>query len=229
MSVVARRGVIGAWIGLALLLVASGCGASSGGSSASRAASKVVTHAIGSATAEQALATTTSAPTPATTATPAPTPAAAPASTTATTVRAHVTPVGPAETTTAPVAATSSTTAPSATTTTTRPVTVVTVPWATVSITNQFGSPVDVNLNGVHYRLTPGQSLLEQHVMPAANGNDVIEVTDLDHPTCGVGDARGYFVANLWYQLNVVTGKDGCTGVGPGPDFQLQQALAKTG
>ncbi|MGH9123646.1 MAG: hypothetical protein ACRDZ8_02830 [Acidimicrobiales bacterium] len=227
MSVVARRGVIGAWIGLALLLVASGCGASSGGSSASGAATKVVTHAIGSATADQALATT-STPTPATPATSA-TPAPAPAPTTATTVRPHATPVVPAETTTAPVAATSSTTAPPATTTTTRPVTVVTVLWATVSITNQFGSPVDVNLNGVHYQLTPGQSLLEQHVTPAPSGNDVIELTDLDHPSCGVGDAQGYFVANLWYQLNIVTAKYTCTGVGPGPDFQLQQALAKTG
>lgn len=228
-SIVFRRGVIGFAVGLVFFLVVAGCGGSSGGSAASRAATKVVTQAPGSGGGDQTLASTTTTPTttpaPATPATTA-APATTPAPTTATTARPHATPVTPA--TTAAVPATSSTTAAPATTTTTKPVTFVSVPWATVSITNEFGSPVDVSLNGVHYQLTAGQTLLQKHVTPAASGNDVIQVTDVNRPSCGVGNAQAYFVANLWYQLNVVKGSSICLGA-PGPDFTLQQALAMTG
>jgi hypothetical protein len=102
------------------------------------------------------------------------------------------------------------------------------VPWATVNITNTFASAVEVTVNGVQYSLAVGQRLLEQHVTPAPSGNDVIQVTDLAIAGCGVGTARGYFVANQWYQLNITTGPGTCSG-NPGPGFTVQDVLPTTG
>ena len=108
-------------------------------------------------------------------------------------------------------------------TTTTRPTTTTTAKpavapdQASVTLVNNFSAAVDLKINGQHWRLNPGQRVGPVGITPAASGNDVIEVTRADTPTCGVGDAQNYFDAGRRYTVSVVAKSD-CGKPAPGFD-----------
>lgn len=106
----------------------------------------------------------------------------------------------PRSTTTAPTAPT--TTVPRTAATTTTPTTVA--GRATVTIVSQYAYDVDVILNGQAFRVTAGQSVGPLDIALAANGNDSVEVRVVSAPTCGEGDAGGYFTAGGRFRLTVV-------------------------
>ncbi len=94
---------------------------------------------------------------------------------------------------------------------------------AQVTLANQFTGPVVVKVNGQSFTLTAGQRLGPVVVTPAASGNDIIEVGMASEPTCGVGDAQGYFRVGLSYVLTVNSSPGQCLGA-PSPTFAVTPA-----
>jgi hypothetical protein len=173
------------------------------------------------------LPTTTLAPAPTTAAPVTSTTAAAAATTTTPTVRAAATTVSPT-TTTRPAKVADPTPPtmwlpPPGTTVTTGPITPV-----MVTLRSSYSDAVTVTVGGQVHNLAPGQVTAPFSVMPAASGNDIIEVTVIAHPTCGDGNAGGYFFSGNTYQLSVLGGGGTCLGI-VGPTFQVTPSLSTTG
>jgi hypothetical protein len=98
-----------------------------------------------------------------------------------------------------------------------------------VTLSSTYNSEVQVNINGNIYELAPGQTIGPEAITPAANGNDVISVTDLADTGCGIGDAYGYFVVGGLYQLTVTASQEvGCEGVAA-PVYTVVAVLPHTG
>ncbi|HEX3393681.1 MAG TPA: hypothetical protein VHS52_04060 [Acidimicrobiales bacterium] len=158
-----------------------------------------VVAAAGGATGAVDLPTTVA--TPATTAPPATTPPTT-ASFATTVAKPVVTTSPPVK---APAATAPPTTLPARSTTT--PPTTTTQPngaRAAVTIVSQYAYDVDVTLNGRVFRVAAGATVGPIDLALAANGNDVVEVRVVSQPTCGEGDAGGYFTAGGHFRLSVI-------------------------
>jgi hypothetical protein len=101
--------------------------------------------------------------------------------------------------TTTPTTAQPTTAQPPRTTTTA----VTTAGRATVTIVSQYGYDVDVTLNGRVFRVAANATVGPIDLALAADGNDVVEVRVVSRPTCGEGDAGGYFVPGGTFRLTV--------------------------
>lgn len=108
--------------------------------------------------------------------------------------------------------------APSTTTTTARP-----RPTASVTIVNNFSHHVVITLNGQRFEVSVGRQAGPQDLVLAADGNDVIELTVVDRPLCGLGDAGGLFQAGGKYRVEVYALTASCDpmDVLPGPGLRI--------
>jgi hypothetical protein len=97
---------------------------------------------------------------------------------------------------------------------------------ALVTFVNNFPAAVVVEVNGVKLELGPGEQKAGVRIVPAPSGNDVVSVGWKAVPTCGIGDAMGYFVAGFEFTFTVITGTGRC-GVNNqlAPDFHVSPAL----
>ncbi|MGH9225876.1 MAG: hypothetical protein ACRD2W_19280 [Acidimicrobiales bacterium] len=128
-------------------------------------------------------------------------------------------------------------TRPTAPTSTAAPVTApVTAPTTTtttfpanaaiVTIVNNYGGGVLLDLNGVRYDLEPGQRLVDVPVIPGPSGNDTFTLVAKLVPACGVGDADNLFLAGQRFTFTIVTGQGDCVYGNPGPAFVVTPTLA---
>lgn len=136
---------------------------------------------------------------------------------------ASSTTTAPAPTTTA---ATPTTKAPRPTTTTTKaPVTTTTsATGVKLTVVNQHPSAVKLTVNGKAFTLAPGQQTGPVAIAMAAGGNDVVEVSLVQEPSCGSGDAGGYFPKPGSYTMTVMAGQGLCQPGMPGPVIKVTPA-----
>jgi hypothetical protein len=143
----------------------------------------------------------------------------------------------PPPTTAAPVASTTvpaptttaappTTKAPSPSTTTTKaPATTTTsVTGVRLTVVNQHPSAVKLTVNGRAFTLAPGQQSGPVAITMAPGGNDVVEVALVQEPSCGSGDAGGYFPKPGSYTMTVVAGQGLCQPGMPGPVVKVTPA-----
>jgi cytoskeletal protein RodZ len=147
---------------------------------------------------------------------PAPTTTAPPRPTTT----APTTTQPPRTTTTRP--AVTATTAP--TTATTPPTTAAQATSATVNVVNEHPQPVTVKVNGRAFTLGAGQQSGPLSVARSDHGNDTVEVSLVADPSCGMGDADGYFAKGGSYRMAVVAGRSVCQGGVAGPEVRVTPA-----
>lgn len=231
------------WIGLALALLGVAAVATalvglagSGGKGAVVATKGAPSAAIGQAAIVPLTTTTTPTvdvpavsatvpPSPATTAPATTRPPAAAAAATIPTVRPHADPATSIPETTVSTTI-PPTTVPGTTSTTAPPTT------AKVSIINRYTGAVQVTVDGHSYTVASQAAVGPVTVTPAASGNDIISVTSVADPTCGVGDAMKYFYAGSSYELQIAAGGGRCTtsnGGITGPSFNVAPTLDLTG
>lgn len=133
-----------------------------------------------------------------------------------------------ATTTTAPAPATvpPTTTAPRPTTTTTKaPATTTTKPAGTrLTVVNQHPFAVKVTVNGRTLTLAPGERSGPAATTTAAHGNDIVEVTLVQEPSCGLGDADRYFPKPGDYTLTISASPGLCQPGMPGPVIKVTPA-----
>ena len=130
-------------------------------------------------------------------------------------------------TTPAPAPTTTSTTAPARpTTTTTKAPATTTTKAAGVMLTvvNQHPSAVKVTVNGRVFTLAAGQRSGPVAIARADHGNDVVEATLVQEPSCGTGDADSYFPKPGNYTMTVVAGPGLCQPGMPGPVVKVTPA-----
>lgn len=132
-------------------------------------------------------------------------------------------------TTTAPAPTTTAappTTAPRPTTTKPKAPATTTTKAAGVSLTvvNQHPFAVKLTVNGRAFTLAPGQQSGPVAITMAAGGNDVVEVTLVQEPSCGTGDAGGYFPKPGNYTLTVTASPGLCQPGMPGPVIKVTPA-----
>lgn len=216
-----------AWAAAGLLVA----GAVSAGtvSSANKQTDTRIVTAAGDATGGVEVPTTAASvtaplappPLPTTTVAPAPAPPTTVAKATTTTAAAAKAPA----VTTAPATTPPTTTPAVRSATTVPPVTATTATTIsgrfTVTIVSQFDDDVDVTINGQVFRVAANQSVGPMDLALASNGNDIVEVRVVSEPTCGEGDAGGYFTAGGRFRLSIVPG--GTCGV-DGSSIRAPQA-----
>jgi hypothetical protein len=151
--------------------------------------------------------------TPTTTAEVVPPPTTAASTTTA--APAPTTTAAP-PTTKAPRPATTTTKAPATTTTSATGV--------RLTVVNQHPSAVKLTVNGRAFTLAPGQQSGPVAITMAPGGNDVVEVALVQEPSCGSGDAGGYFPKPGSYTMTVVAGQGLCQPGMPGPVVKVTPA-----
>ncbi|MGI9021953.1 MAG: hypothetical protein ACR2HV_01730, partial [Acidimicrobiales bacterium] len=81
---------------------------------------------------------------------------------------------------------------------------------ALVTLVNDYPGAVTVKLNGQSYALAEGEHVGPVEVTLTPNGNDVVEMALTAEPTCGQGDAGGYFQPGGTYLLTVTAGPGMC-------------------
>ena len=138
----------------------------------------------------------------------------------------------PPPTTVAPVAS-STTTAVAPTTTAPRPTTTTTKAPATtttkaagvrLTVVNQHPFAVKVTVNGRTVTLAPGEKSGPAATTTAAHGNDIVEVTLVQEPSCGTGDAGSYFPKPGNYTLTISASPGLCQPGMPGPVIKVTPA-----
>ena len=148
--------------------------------------------------------------------------------------------VGPPPKTTAVPVVTSTTTAPAPATTATPPTTKAPRPTTTttkapattttkaagvrLTVVNQHPSTVKVIVNGRTFTLAAGEKSGPVGITTEAHGNDVVEVTLVQAPSCGSGDADSYFPKPGNYTMTIVAGPGLCQPGMPGPVVKVTQA-----
>lgn len=153
---------------------------------------------------------------PTTTAEPVPLPTtAAPVVSSTTTAAAPTTTAAP-PTTNAPRPTTTTTKAP--TTTTTK------AAGARLTVVNQHPFAVKVSVNGRTFTLAPGEQSAPAATTTAAHGNDIVEVTLVQEPSCGVGDADRYFPKPGSYTMTITASPGLCQPGMPGPVIKVTPA-----
>ena len=147
--------------------------------------------------------------------------------------------VVPPPTTAAPVIA-STTTAPAPTTTAAPPTTKAPRPTTTttkapattttkatgvrLTVVNQHPSAVKLTVNGRAFTLAPGEQAGPVAITTEAHGNDVVEVTLVQAPSCGTGDADSYFPKPGSYTMTVMASPGLCQPGMPGPVIKVTPA-----
>ena len=135
-----------------------------------------------------------------------------------------------ASTTTAPAppttAAPPTTKAARPTTTTTKaPATTTTKAAGTrLTIINQHPFAVKVTVNGRTLTLAPGEKSGPAATTTAAHGNDTVEVTLVQEPSCGLGDAGRYFPTPGDYTMTISASPGLCQPGMPGPVIKVTPA-----
>lgn len=94
---------------------------------------------------------------------------------------------------------------------------------ATVTVASEAADAFKIIVNGRVFQLAPGTSSGPVAIDLYAHGNDIIEVTAVADPTCGLGDADNYFDAGGRYRLTVASGPGMCQTM-PGPRFKVTPA-----
>ena len=130
--------------------------------------------------------------------------------------------VKPATTTTKRPATTTTTAKAPATTATTvaaNPTTTVTVQaGVTLTVVNQYPGGVILTVNGTTFNLAAGQTVGPVNIVRYSHGNDIVELKLAADPSCGSGDADGYFPTPGSYRMTVVAGPSPvCQGGVVGP------------
>ena len=87
----------------------------------------------------------------------------------------------------------------------------------TVNVVNEYAQAVNVTVNGKAFTLAPGQQSGPVTIARFDHGNDIVEVSPVQNPSCGMGDAGGYFPTPGSYRLAVVAGRGFCQSGVPGP------------
>ena len=92
-----------------------------------------------------------------------------------------------------------------------------------MTVVNNFSHDIVVTLNGQRFQVSPGRQAGPQVLALAADGNDVIELTVVDRPLCGLGDAGGFFQAGGKYRVEVYAFTASCDpmDVLPGPGLRI--------
>lgn len=109
--------------------------------------------------------------------------------------------------------------ATTATTSTTRP-----AASATVNVVNEYSQAVNVKLNGRAFTLAPGAQSGPVTIPRFDHGNDTVEVSLVSTPTCGMGDAGGYFSNGGSYRVAIIAGTSTCQPGVAGPDLRVTPA-----
>jgi len=133
-----------------------------------------------------------------------------------TTVAPQPTTTAPAPTTKAPRPTTTTTKAPATTTTKATGV--------RLTVVNQHALAAKVTVNGRSFTLAAGEKAGPVAITMAPGGNDVVEVALVQEPSCGTGDAGGYFPKPGDYTLTVVAGQGLCQPGMPGPLVKVTAA-----
>jgi hypothetical protein len=100
--------------------------------------------------------------------------------------------------------------APRPTTTTTRATTTPTAAGVMLTIVNNSPSKVLLKVNGKSFTVEGGQKVGPVPVTRSADGNDIIEMRLAAEPTCGMGDADGYFPKPGSYLLTIESSPGSC-------------------
>ena len=99
--------------------------------------------------------------------------------------------------------------APQPTTTTTRATTTTTA-GVMLTIVNNSPSAVLLKVNGKSFTLAGGQRVGPVAVTRSAEGYDIVELRLAAEPTCGMGDADGYFPRPGNYVLTIESSPGSC-------------------
>lgn len=95
----------------------------------------------------------------------------------------------------------------------------------TVNVVNQHPLAVAIEVNGSTFTLAPGQQSGPVAIQRYPHGNDIVEVSLVQEPTCGMGDAGGYFTTpSSSYTLTVVASKGLCQAGMPSPEVKSTPA-----
>jgi hypothetical protein len=113
---------------------------------------------------------------------------------------------------------------PTTTTTKAPATTTTTATGVRLTVVNQHPSAVKVTVNGRIFTLAPGDQAGPVVISMAADGNDVVEVTLVQAPSCGTGDADSYFPKPGNYTMTVVAGPGLCQPGMPGPVVKVTRA-----
>jgi hypothetical protein len=180
-------------------------------SDANDAADQRIVTAAGGRTGGVELPPVVADPGPATTA-----PAPPPPTTTTAAPEPTTTTVPP--TTQAPRTTTTRTPAPATTT----PTTPAPAPaGTTLTVVNEHPFAVSVTVNGKSFQVASGQQVGPAAITRSPSGNDVVEVTLVQEPTCGTGDADRYFPAAGSYRMTITASPGLCQPGMPGPTVKV--------
>ena len=117
---------------------------------------------------------------------------------------------------------TTTTTSPVRATTTTVPTTVTTVAAGTMlKVVNEHPFAVILTVNGRVFQLAPGEQAGPVQITRYDHGNDIVEAKLVQEPTCGMGDADGYFATPGSYRMAVVASPGLCQPGMPGPNVKV--------
>lgn len=123
---------------------------------------------------------------------------------------------------------TTTTTRPPATTSTTRAATTSTTSTGVMlAVVNRSTSAVSLKVNDRSFTLAAGQTAGPVPITRYAHGNDIIELRLAQEPTCGMGDADGYFPKPGSYLLTIVSSPGACnlpTGAIPSVSYRVTPA-----
>ena len=153
---------------------------------------------------------------PTTTAESVPPPTTAAPAVSSTTTALAPTTTAPRPTTTAPRPTTTTTKAPATTTTK--------ATGARLTVVNQHPFAVKVSVNGRTFTLAPGERSGPAATTTAAHGNDIVEVTLVQEPSCGLGDADRYFPSPGSYTMTISASPGLCQPGMPGPVIKVTPA-----
>ena len=91
----------------------------------------------------------------------------------------------------------------------------------TVNVVNQHPQAVNITVNGKAFTLAPAQQSGPVAIVRLAHGNDIVEASLVQDPSCGTGDADSYFPEAGRYRLTIVAGRSVCQGGVAGPDVRV--------
>lgn len=94
----------------------------------------------------------------------------------------------------------------------------------TLTVVNEHPFAVAVTVNGKTVQVASGQQSPPTAITRSASGNDVVEVTLVQQPSCGTGDADRYFPSPGAYRMTVSASPGLCQPGMPGPTVSVTAA-----
>lgn len=79
-----------------------------------------------------------------------------------------------------------------------------------LTVVNSSTSAVTLKVNDRSFALDPGQKTGPVPITRYDHGNDIVELRLTQEPTCGMGDADGYFPRPGSYLLTIVSSPGTC-------------------